>query len=53
MPFNVGAAVKFCGIKHTVNGDGSRGAYGDAKFIGCVVDKFAEHVANEAGKSGK
>ena len=51
MPFDWAGAIRHCGIKHTVNGDASRGAYGDVAVVGCVIDKFADHVATEAEKA--
>lgn len=36
-----------CITKHTLNGDGSRGAYGDAAFIGCMVDRTADRIASK------
>lgn len=43
---NLQKDFEHCMVKHTLNLDGSRGAYGDLAVVGCVVDRQIDRVAS-------
>ncbi len=49
---NFSKDVGHCMVKHTANLDGSRGAYGDLKAVGCIVDRTIDRaLSNHSGVS--
>lgn len=44
---NLSKDVSYCMTKHTLNLDGSRGAYGDAEVVKCVIDRQIDRAATD------
>ena len=52
MPKDLEKDVQFCIAKHTFNGDGSRGAYGDYKAAKCVTDRVVDRHVEKMQNGG-
>lgn len=51
---NLRKDVDYCMAKHTLNLDGSRGAYGDVQVVSCVVDRTIDRISsNYSGRTNR